>query len=107
MILFETDKKPLRFLLDQGDQRELSLPDFQRSFVWDPNATRELVVSVVQSFPAGTLLFMRGGANVFAPRAVEEAPEQNAKTPSYLVLDSSASRRSTKPSGAEGRIASS
>ncbi len=87
MILFETDKKPLTFLLDQIDQRELSLPDFQRSFVWDPNATRELVVSVVQSFPAGTLLFMRGGAHVFAPRAVEESPELQEKTPSYLVLD--------------------
>jgi hypothetical protein len=87
MILFETDKKPLTFLLDQVDQRELSLPDFQRSFVWDPNATRELVVSVIQSFPAGTLLFMRGGAQVFAPRAVEEAPTLGSKKPSYLVLD--------------------
>lgn len=54
--LFDSDKKPLTFLLDQIENRELALPDFQRSFVWDPNATRELVVSIIQSFPAGSLL---------------------------------------------------
>jgi hypothetical protein len=87
MILFETDKKPLTFLLDQIEQRELSLPDFQRSFVWDANETRGLAASVVQSFPAGTLLLMRGGGKVFAPRAFEAAPDLDAKVPSYLVLD--------------------
>lgn len=87
MIHFETDKKPLTFLLDQIEQGELSLPDFQRSFVWDAGATRELVASVVQSFPAGTLLLMKGAAKIFAPRAVEESPSLDGKTPSYLVLD--------------------
>jgi hypothetical protein len=87
MIQFETDKKRLTFLLDQIEHRELAVPDFQRSFVWDANATRELVASIVQSFPAGTLLLMRGGAQVFAPRAFEESPDLDGKTPSYLVLD--------------------
>lgn len=40
MILFETDKKPLTYLLDRIQNRDLALPDFQRSFVWDANATR-------------------------------------------------------------------
>lgn len=87
MILFETDKKPLVFLLDQMHEGELALPDFQRSFVWDPNETRELVASIIQSFPAGTLLLMRGGARVFAPRGVEGAPALDGRRPSYLVLD--------------------
>lgn len=86
MIHFETDKKPLLFLLDSIENRALALPDFQRSFVWDPDATRELVVSIVRSFPAGTLLQMEGGSKVFAPRAFEEAPELNGN-PSHLVLD--------------------
>lgn len=86
MIIFETDKKPLTYFLDQIENRDLALPDFQRSFVWDPNATRELVVSIIRSFPAGTLLLMQGGANVFAPRAIEQAPQLNG-APSYLVLD--------------------
>lgn len=86
MILFETDKKPLTFLLDRIGNRDLALPDFQRSFVWDPNATRELVVSIIRSFPAGTLLQMEGGGNVFAPRAFEDAPALNGR-PSHLILD--------------------
>lgn len=86
MILFDTDKKPLTFLLQQIEHGQVALPDFQRSFVWDPNATRELVVSVLRSFPAGTLLLMMGGAEVFAPREVEGAPALRA-TPPYLVLD--------------------
>jgi hypothetical protein len=64
----------------------MALPDFQRSFVWDPGATRELVVSIIRSFPAGSLLLLKGGAKVFAPRAFEEAPPLDA-TPAYLVLD--------------------
>lgn len=87
MILFETDKKPLTFLLDQIENRELALPDFQRSFVWDAGATRELVASIISSFPAGSLLIMQGGSKIFKPRAFEEAPDLGDTTPSYLVLD--------------------
>ncbi len=86
MILFETDKKPLTFLLDKIENRELALPDFQRSFVWDPEATRMLVTSILSTFPAGNLLLMQGGAKVFAPRSFEEAPEL-IQEPTYLVLD--------------------
>jgi hypothetical protein len=86
VILFETDKRPLTFLLDQVDQGQLALPDFQRSFVWDANATRELISSIIASYPAGSLLLLQGGAHVFKPRAVEEAPPLNSEPP-YLVLD--------------------
>lgn len=86
MILFETDKRPLLFLLDQVQHGQLGLPDFQRSFVWDANATRELIASIVASYPAGSLLLLQGGASVFRPRPVEEAPDFTSPPP-YLVLD--------------------
>lgn len=86
MILFETDKRPLTYMLDQVDQAQLALPDFQRSFVWDANATRELLVSIIASYPAGSILLLQGGASVFRPRAVEEAPNLIGAPP-YLVLD--------------------
>lgn len=86
MIYFETEKKLLTFLLGKIENRELALPDFQRSFVWDPNSTRELVVSIIRSFPAGTLLQMEGGGKVFAPRAFEEAPSLHGN-PTHLILD--------------------
>ena len=86
MILFETDKRPLTYLLDQIEQGQLALPDFQRSFVWDANTTRELLSSIIASYPAGSLLFLQGGAKVFQPRAAEEAPPLNSEPP-YLILD--------------------
>lgn len=84
---FDADPKPLIFLLDQIHNRDLALPDFQRSFVWDPGATRELLVSIARGFPAGNLLFLRGGSTVFLPRAVEGAPDLDGHKPSLLVLD--------------------
>lgn len=86
MTSFDTDKKNLTFLLDQIENGELALPDFQRDFVWEANATRELVRSVMQSFPAGNLLFMHSGAEYFAPRRFAEAPQLRGP-PSYMVLD--------------------
>lgn len=82
-----TDKQPLTFLLDKIQNRELALPDFQRSFVWDPAATRELIASIARGFPVGNLLFLRGSSDVFVPRAVEGAPALNKSHPTYLVLD--------------------
>lgn len=87
MTTFDSDKKHLTYLLQQIEQKDLALPDFQRDFVWKPGETRELVRSVMQSFPAGTILLMQGGAKHFKPRAFSQAPELNGKEPSYLALD--------------------
>jgi hypothetical protein len=84
---FDQGNPPLSFLLAQIHNRDLALPDFQRSFVWEPNGTRELIVSIIRGFPAGNLLFLRGGSKVFLPRAVEEAPDLDDHQPSALVLD--------------------
>lgn len=87
MTDFQTDKRTLLFLLDQIEQRELALPDFQRDFVWEAGATRELVSSIFRSFPAGSLLLLHGGADLLEPRSFEEAPALEGSKPSYLVLD--------------------
>jgi hypothetical protein len=83
---FHTNPLRLLQLMDDLETGELALPDFQRSFVWAPDATRELIVSMIRSFPAGALLFLQGGASTFAPRAAEGAPPLTAQ-PSRLVLD--------------------
>lgn len=87
MAEFQADKRKLTYLLDQIEQRELALPDFQRDFVWESSATRELVSSIIRSFPAGALLFVQSGSDLFAPRAFEQAPSLNGVKPPYLVLD--------------------
>jgi len=83
---FQTNPRLMLQLLDELENGQLALPDFQRSFVWAPDATRELIVSIIRSFPAGALLFLQGGSSIFKARAVEEAPPLEIR-PSYLVLD--------------------
>jgi hypothetical protein len=83
---FQTFPRQLMHMVDQLHTGELALPDFQRSFVWAPDATRELIVSIIRGFPAGNLLFLQGGSARFKARPAEAAPESLLQ-PSHLVLD--------------------
>lgn len=83
---FETHPRRLMKMLEDLHSGQLALPDFQRSFVWSPDATRELIVSMMRTFPAGALLFLRGGGAAFKARPAEEAPALRAE-PLELVLD--------------------
>ena len=83
---FPTFSWRLTQMLDQLHTGQLALPDFQRSFVWAPDATRELIVSLIRGFPAGNLLFLQGGSTQFKARTAEEAPSSDIQ-PSYLILD--------------------
>jgi hypothetical protein len=86
-IFYPTSEK-LSYLLESIHNREIALPDFQRGFVWDPRATEELIESICQNFPAGSLLRIKNSHGFFfAPREVQEAPQLNGHTPSYLILD--------------------
>ena len=51
---FHTIPRPMLQLLAELDSGQLALPDFQRTFVWAPDETRELLVSMIRSFPAGS-----------------------------------------------------
>lgn len=88
MSIFEdTNPRALKELLGQIHSREAALPDFQRDFVWDPNATQELLVSVASNYPAGSLLRIRNTRNLFACREFQGAPALDGHRPTYLVLD--------------------
>ena len=83
---FHTVPRSMLQLLAELDSGQLALPDFQRTFVWAPDETRELLVSMIRSFPAGALLFLQGGSATFKARAAEGAPPLTGR-PSFLVLD--------------------
>jgi hypothetical protein len=86
-IFYPTSEK-LRFLLESIHNREVALPDFQRDFVWDPRATEELIESICQNFPAGSLLRIKNSVGFyFAPREFAGAPGLNGHQPTYLILD--------------------
>src|ERR1700761_5107880 len=86
--LFEdTPTKELSWLLKQIQEREVALPDFQRDFVWEPGATQELIVSIANNYPAGSILRVRDAQRAFAAREFEGAPPLNGAIHTFLVLD--------------------
>jgi hypothetical protein len=88
MSLFEdTNPKKLSDLLGEINSRTTVLPDFQRSFVWDPSATQELIISIANNYPAGSLLRVRDKNKAFAAREFEGAPALNGHVHTFLVLD--------------------
>jgi len=86
-IYEDTNPRELKELLGQIHAGEAVLPDFQRDFVWDPNMTMELIISIAENFPAGSLLRIRNTKNLFAYREFEGAPSLNGRKPTYLILD--------------------
>ena len=63
--LFEdTNPRALKHLLAAIHNRTTVLPDFQRDFVWEPGATQELIVSIANNYPAGSILRVRDAQRV-------------------------------------------
>lgn len=88
MSLFEdTNPRALKDLLGEINSGAMALPDFQRDFVWEPGATQELIVSIANNYPAGSLLRVRDAQRAFAPREFEGAPKIAGKQHVFLVLD--------------------
>src|SRR5882672_5927525 len=88
MNLFEdTNPRALKDLLAEVHSRTMALPDFQRDFVWEPGATQELIVSIANNYPAGSILRVRDAQRVFAAREFEGAPKLDGQKHTFLVLD--------------------
>lgn len=88
MTLFEdTNPRKLQQLLTEIHHRTAVLPDFQRGFVWEPMATRDLIISIANNFPAGSILRVRDTQRAFAVRVFEGAPELPDVQHTFLVLD--------------------
>lgn len=88
MSIFEdTNPRSLKELLGEIHSRTMVLPDFQRDFVWEPGATQELIVSIANNYPAGSILRVRDEKRVFAAREFEGAPVLDGKKHTFLVLD--------------------
>lgn len=88
MSIFEdTNPRALKDLLGEIHGKSMVLPDFQRDFVWEPSATQELIVSISNNYPAGSILRVRDAKRVFASREFEGAPKLDGQKHTFLVLD--------------------
>ena len=74
-IFEDTNPRALKELLLEIHSCTTVLPDFQRDFVWDPGATQELIFSIANNYPAGSILRVRDAQRLFACRKIEGAEE--------------------------------
>lgn len=80
------DTPSIKELMDDMKRGRLAIPDFQRSFVWDPADTQKLLVSIIARYPAGTLLFWEQKDPQIKYRSFEGF-NGNLKGSATLVLD--------------------
>lgn len=75
----------LEQLLDAVARGEVGVPDFQREFVWSGEDVKSLLGTVLNGWPAGSLLLMRGDDDLFRLKPIESAPALSKV--SFIVLD--------------------
>lgn len=85
---FATPSYGLTDLFARVDRGDLQLPDFQRSYSWDVDQIRELIVTVLRGYPVGCLMSLdtRNEPMRFRPRPVTGAPD-TGRDPGLLLLD--------------------
>lgn len=85
---FSTPSYDLADLFNRIDRGDLQLPDFQRSYCWDVDRIRSLLVTVLRGYPVGALMALdtRNEPMRFRPRPLQGAPEHHV-SPGLLLLD--------------------
>jgi hypothetical protein len=90
MPVYQLQDLALQDLIEGIHTGKVRLPEFQRSFQWQPKARRELLDSIQKGFPVGTLLLMEvghDGPGPFGQRAFAETPADLTTEADKLVLD--------------------
>ena len=85
---FTTPSYDLKDLFARINRGDIQLPDFQRSYAWDEDRIRSLIVSVLRGYPIGALMALdtRNEKMRFRPRALAGAPDTGVD-PGLLLLD--------------------
>lgn len=86
---FASTKEYLSKILEDIQQGETQLPDFQRGWIWDDERIKSLLASISQSFPIGAVMMLEtGNKDVrFKPRLIEGVILPNPPEPDLLILD--------------------
>lgn len=82
--------KPMSFSLDEMvrlvAKGSIALPEFQREFVWDPNQVVDLLDSIANGWPIGSLLVLEG-PQPFGIKDLEAGPHVEPALVKYYLLD--------------------
>lgn len=85
--IFQAKSESLASLLPAIHDHKAALPNFQREWVWEPYMVRDLIVSVANRYPAGSLLTMPNSGDKFALRPFSGSGEELKSDPTLMVLD--------------------
>lgn len=85
---FSTPSYDLEDLFNRIDRGDLQLPDFQRSFRWNIDDIRSLLLTVLRGYPLGAIMALdtRNEPPRFRARPIKGAPDTGV-APGLLLLD--------------------
>lgn len=85
--MFKSDNEKLSFLLNQVENHEIQLPDFQRGWVWEDTRIRALLASLTKGFPIGAIMLLESGGDFnFKCKNIEGSGDEK-KEPQLMILD--------------------
>lgn len=88
-MAFQTPQHELSDYLKWTTSGKIQLPDFQRSYKWEDERIRQLLVTVVRGHPMGAVMMLATGNDQvrFKPRAIEGVSIPNGVEAEWLLLD--------------------
>ena len=88
MSTFKANAFLLKNLLDDIEQGDIQLPDFQRGWVWDDTRIKDLLVSISRGFPIGAVMTLDASGDVqFVSKLIEGVDEDDKGEPAQYLLD--------------------
>ena len=69
----------LKEILDEVESGRMQLPDFQRGWVWNDERIRQLLASVSQKYPIGTIMTVSVGGDVMLKSNLVEGVRANLR----------------------------
>jgi len=58
-VTIDVDKKSIQELMTEVNSGKFLLPSFQRQYVWDENDIRDLIDSIINNYPIGTIILWK------------------------------------------------
>jgi hypothetical protein len=58
-ILIDVDKKEIKEIIPELESRKYILPSFQRQYVWDEDDIKDLIDSIINNYPIGTIILWK------------------------------------------------
>lgn len=86
---FQTPRHELSKYLEWTNSGHIQLPDFQRSYKWEDERIRSLLVTVLRGHPLGVVMLLQAGNEQvrFKPKPLDGTSVEPGTKPGLLLLD--------------------